>query len=88
MAIRGNLELMQNRLPPDQERLHRYLGNATVAIDKGAKITAQLLAFSRSQRPDIRRVELEPVLAASRELIGNALGPDGTINLALDPAGA
>ena len=88
MAIRGNLELIQHRLPPDSERLNRYLASATAATDKGAKITAQLLAFSRSQRLNIRAVELEPVLAASRELIGNALGPDIDVTLALDTAGA
>ena len=88
MAIRGNLELLGHRLPGGEDRLRRYLDNATAATDKGAKITAQLLAFSRSQRLDIRPVELDPVLMASRELIGNALGPDISLNLTLGTAGA
>jgi signal transduction histidine kinase/CheY-like chemotaxis protein len=87
MAIRGNLELLQGRLPADEERLHRYLGNAMAATDKGAKVTGQLLAFSRSQRLDIRAAALDPVLTSARALIGNALGPNIALKLDLDTAG-
>jgi signal transduction histidine kinase/ActR/RegA family two-component response regulator len=88
MAIRGNLELLQRRLPPDEERLHRYLENAAAATDKGAKVTAQLLAFSRSQRPDIRPVKLDPVLDSALQLIGTSLGPSIEITMNLRTANA
>jgi signal transduction histidine kinase len=88
MAIRGNLELLQRRLPDGDERAARFLGNATAATDKGAKVTAQLLAFSRSQRLNIRSVELDPVLVNARELVGNSAGPDVEVILDLASPGA
>jgi signal transduction histidine kinase/CheY-like chemotaxis protein len=81
MAIRGNLELMQRRLPDGDARVLRHLNSALSATGHGAKITNQLLAFSRSQRLDIRATEVDPVLANARALIGNSLGP--TIEIAM-----
>ena len=88
MAVRGNLELMQRKLSPAEERLHRYLENAVAATDKGAKVTGQLLAFSRSQKLQVRPVELDPVLNSARELIGSSLGPLIEVTSALDTAAA
>jgi CheY-like chemotaxis protein len=88
MAVRGNLELMQRKLSPEEERLHRYLENAVAATDKGTKVTSQLLAFSRSQKLQVRPVELDPVLNSARELIGSSLGPLIDVTLALDTATA
>lgn len=82
MGVRGNLELIERRVVGD-ERLQRYLGNAISAVDKGAKITAQLLAFSRSQRLSIRPIPVNQVLTSARDLIGNALGPNIQIHLRL-----
>jgi signal transduction histidine kinase len=75
MAIRGNLELLTQRVPADDARIQRYLSHATAAADKGARVTAQLLAFSRSQRLDIVAARLDPILTGARDLIGNSLGP-------------
>lgn len=87
MAIRGNLELVQRRLSPDEDRLHRYLSNALAGTDKGAKVTGQLLAFSRSQKLQVRPVELTPVLESARTLIGSSLGPSIEIILDFDIEG-
>lgn len=75
MAISGNLQLLRRRLPKDMPE-QRHVENAIVATDKGAKVTAQLLAFSRSQRLTISPTEIAPVLASACSLIGNALGPN------------
>lgn len=88
MAVRGNLELMQRKLSPAEERLHRYLENALAATDMGAKVTGQLLAFSRSQKLQVRPVELDPVLQSARELVGSSLGPLIEVTSALDTAAA
>jgi signal transduction histidine kinase/CheY-like chemotaxis protein len=85
MAVRGNLELLGRRLPED-ERAQRYFSNAVAATDKGAKVTGQLLAFSRSQRLTIRSTEIDPVLMSARALIGSSLGPNITIDFQLDAA--
>ena len=74
MGISGNLQLLRRKLPEDHPLL-RYAVNASAAVDRGAKLTAQLLTFSRSQRLDIRPVAIRPQLAQTRELIGHALGP-------------
>lgn len=87
MAISGNVELLRAKLPPGDPRMQRYADNAAAATAKGAKITAQLLAFSRSQRLDIRPAELDPVLASAKELIGTSLGPNAAITLDLQAHG-
>lgn len=86
MAMRGNLELAQRSASPAEERLHRYLGNAIAAADKGAKVTAQLLAFSRSQKLQVRPAEINAILRSARELIGSSLGPLINVTVGLDPA--
>jgi signal transduction histidine kinase len=82
MAISGNLQLLLGRLAEDHPA-RRYANNATAATDKGAKLTSQLLAFSRTQKLNIRRVELDPVLVSARELIGTSLGPGIAVELRL-----
>jgi signal transduction histidine kinase len=47
-AVLGNLELAIRR--GGDEGIRRYLEGATHAAQRGAKITSQLLAFSRTQR--------------------------------------
>ena len=81
MAVRGNLELLERRVAGD-DRARRYVTNALTAADKGAKVTGQLLAFSRSQRLAIRSVPLDDTLRSARDLIGSSLGPD--IDIVLD----
>jgi signal transduction histidine kinase/CheY-like chemotaxis protein len=88
MAIRGNLEMLQIHLPAGAPQLARYIDNALAASGKGAKVTAQLLAFSRRQLLDIRVVEIEPVLTSARNLLGNALGPRIGLDMHLDSPGA
>jgi PAS domain S-box-containing protein len=55
-AIIGNLQLVDDMLPDDEPRLKRQIGAAQRAADRGARLTSQLLAFSRRQtlRPEIR----------------------------------
>ncbi|MES2187576.1 MAG: ATP-binding protein [Pseudomonadota bacterium] len=74
MTISGNLQLLRRRLPDDHPG-RRHALNAIAAVDKGSKLTAQLLAFSRSQRLDIRPMAMQAVMTGARTLIGHALGP-------------
>ena len=92
MAIRGSLELIEEKLPADvagadNGRVARQIANAMAAADKGTRVTAQLLAFSRSQRLNLRAAEVDPVLSSARTLIGTSLGPDIQLDLRLDAAG-
>jgi signal transduction histidine kinase len=75
MAVKGNLELMKRRLDathPARPALER----AIVATAKGTKVTSQLLAFSRTQRLEIKAVELRPSLDSALNLVTQAVGPD------------
>jgi signal transduction histidine kinase/CheY-like chemotaxis protein len=74
MAISGNLHLLLRKLPEDHPA-HKFAANAAGATEKGSKLTSQLLAFSRTQKLNIRPVELDPVLRHANALVGNAMGP-------------
>ncbi len=87
MAVGGNLQLLTKRLAEDHPA-RRFALNATEAVDRGAKLTAQLLAFSRTQRLEARSVEVDPVLTSARKLIGANLGPQIEIRLDCQAPGA
>jgi CheY-like chemotaxis protein len=82
MAVAGNLELIAQRLADDHPA-RGLVDNAAAATEKGAKLTAQLLAFSRTQRLDIRPTALDPALRAAIGLVGASLGPNIRIELRL-----
>ena len=82
MAIGGNLDLLSRKLPGDHP-LHRYVTAASAATDRGQKLTGQLLAFSRIQQLDLRSIEVDAVLVAARDLIGNAMGPGISVDMRL-----
>ena len=86
MAVGGNLQLLTKRLAGDHPA-RRYAVNASDAVNKGAKLTAQLLAFSRTQRLQARPVEIDPVLTSARELIGVSLGPLIEVSMQLGAEG-
>ena len=82
-AVVGSLELLQRRLVPD-ERSQRLVRAALQASMRGAKLTAQLLAFSRTQKLDLRAVDIHAALAGMDELLARTAGP--MIRLRLEPA--
>lgn len=82
MAISGNLEFIQRKLPADST-VHKNVQRAAQATDKGIKLTAQLLSFSRTQRLNVQSVELGKVLQAAQDLLGNALGPNIDVEVCL-----
>jgi signal transduction histidine kinase/CheY-like chemotaxis protein len=72
-VIMGSVDLIRRTSPDD--RVHRLASNAKQAVERGAKLTAQLLAFSRSQNLDLRPTNVNELLAGMRELLGLSLGP-------------
>jgi signal transduction histidine kinase len=87
MTISGNVQLLKRKMPSD-DPLSKYLLNLSNAVAKGAKVTQQLLAFSRSQKLSIRPTAMESVLLSARDLIGHSLGPAVTLRLQLDATDA
>ena len=71
-AVLGNLELATRR--GKDENIQRYLDGATQAARRGAKITSQLLAFSRTQRLKTEPIDLNAIVTAMGDLLFRTIG--------------
>jgi signal transduction histidine kinase len=80
-VIVGNLELIQRRA--GDERTERLAGYAQQAADRAAKLTHQLLAFSRSQRLNLEPVNLNTLVSGMSDLLARTIGPQIHIEMAL-----
>jgi len=72
-TIIGNLELLGPRLATDL-RGASYLSAAQRAAENGAKLTAQLLAFSRRQHLEPRTIDLNAIIGGMREILARTIG--------------
>ena len=82
-VVVGGLDLIAKQV--QEERLLRYATNALSAAERGAKLTAQLLAFSRVQRLEVRPTYVAPLIEEMRPLLRNVLGPGIEKKFDLDP---
>lgn len=92
-VLRGNLELLERRHghdPVSRERLDKAIG----AVEHGAKLASQLLAFGRRQALQPRVVNLAAMLDNMDDMLRRALGElievetvvsDGLWNTLVDP---
>jgi two-component system NtrC family sensor kinase len=71
-VIIGNLARVEHDL--SDHRLSRMVRNALRGAERASELTQQLLAFSRKQRLEIRAVDLVPLVAKVRALMGRTLG--------------
>jgi PAS domain S-box-containing protein len=83
-SITGNIELLETRLGAVDERTGRLLSAALAAAERGASLTAQLLAFSRQQRMNPEPVDLCRVVGRMSPLLQSTLG--GAIEIDIRPA--
>ena len=81
MAIRSSLELLERRLPADDDRLTGLVRNAMKATDRGAGLTQRMLAFARRQELDPKPVDVGRSLNDMRELIERSIGPQVAVSL-------
>jgi PAS domain S-box-containing protein len=84
-AIIGNLELLETRIEESDARLARPLAAAVAAAERGARLTAQLLAFSRQQRMTPEPIDLNEVVAGIGPLLHSTIGAAVDIAMALAP---
>ncbi|MFC3080182.1 response regulator [Phenylobacterium terrae] len=83
MVVLGNLRQLQNEnLGPAIDRRLRMMGEAA---ERGAKLTAQMLAFSRRQKLEPRPVDLNETVAAMRDLLQSTMGGSVALSTELDP---
>ena len=84
-AVVGNLELLQLRMASD-ERALQLAGAAFQAAMRGTKLTAQLLAFSRTQKLALGVIDVNAALRGTDELLARTVGPLIELRLLLNPA--
>lgn len=92
--IAGNLQLLQS-LINDNESLQRRIASALDAVDRGAKLSSQLLSFARRQSLKPVIIDLRTIIAGMADLLQRAVGenvristrwPEAAWNACLDPS--
>jgi DNA-binding response OmpR family regulator len=82
-AVVGNLDLIRMRSSEDNVR--KWAENAFKAAERGAKLTAQLLAFSRTQKLDTAPVDVNALIAGMQDLLNQTLGANVAVKFELAP---
>jgi PAS domain S-box-containing protein len=72
-VVVGGLDIIAKRAT--EPKLKRYADNALAAAERGARLTGQLLAFSRVQRLEVKPTHVAPLIQNMRALLRNVLGP-------------
>ncbi len=73
-AVIGSFDLIQ-RNRSDAEKITRLVEAGLKAAERGAKLTGQLLTFSRSQRVETKPLLIEDLVEGMGEILARALGP-------------
>jgi DNA-binding response OmpR family regulator/two-component sensor histidine kinase len=77
-AVVGNLDLIRKRAT--DPRIARQAEHAFKAAERGSKLTAQLLAFSRTQKLATVPVDLNALIHGLGELLNQTLGAEITVD--------
>lgn len=83
MAVLGNLDLLSRRLT-DPKHV-RYLEQARAAGERGAKLTGQLLAFSRRQRLEVKSMDIGEAVEAAAALLRPTIGGAHRLEVSVEP---
>ena len=83
-VIGGNLEMIRRRTT--DPRLDKLADMGLQASSRAAKLTRQLLAFSRSQRLTLTPVDINELIAGMDELLDRTIGPLHGVEKNLDPS--
>lgn len=82
-VISSNIELLQRRMPQNNEALARLTGAAMSGVQRAATLTHRLLAFARQQPLDPEPLDLGRVVSGMSELLRRTLGEDIAIETVL-----
>ncbi len=82
-AVLGSLELARKRV--EDSRTTRLLENAAAAAERGARLTAQMLAFARREDTALCPVGVNDIAAALEPLIRQTLGSGVALAMELAP---
>ncbi|GLK90283.1 response regulator [Pseudomonas turukhanskensis] len=83
-GIKGSLDLIARR--PNSEKVVKWTEAGLKAADRGAKLTAQLLAFSRSQKLELQPLRVNTVIRDMTDLLVRTIGTTVRIKLNLEPS--
>lgn len=84
-AMVGAFDLIAHRAE-EPARVRRFAEAGLQAGERGAKLTAQLLAFSRAQRIEVQPLHVCDVIGALGDLFDRTLGPMIRLDLDLNPS--
>jgi CheY-like chemotaxis protein len=79
----GNLDRIRHHSA--DTRVRKFADNALTAAHRGAKLTAQLLAFSRTQQLSIVPVGVNELIAGMQHLLSQSIGTDIAIKIESGP---
>jgi signal transduction histidine kinase len=82
-AVVGSLDLLMRHT--DEPKLLRLARNAMEGAERGAQLTAQLLAFARRQRLEPEPVDANSVVMRMSDLFARTLGAHVHVETCLDP---
>ena len=85
-VISGNLEILDTQVGRDNPRAHKFINMARQGTERAARLTSQLLAFSRQQRLRPETLSLNQLVEEFRNLIERAVGDTIEVRLQCDPA--
>ena len=81
-AVMGSIELLLRRT--DDEKLRRLARNALQAAERGARLTSQLLAFSRRQRLTPAPLDVNRIIAGMSDLLARSIGAHVSVETRLE----
>jgi len=82
-VISGTLDLIAGRMGED-ERIQHLSGTAIAAVERGRRLTSQLLSFSRIQRIELRPTRLADIMNGLRELLARTIEPRIELHFEMD----
>ncbi|WP_340314898.1 ATP-binding protein [Rhizorhabdus argentea] len=84
-AVSGSLDLVASRTAND-ERVQHLVDMALSAVDRGRRLTSQLMSFSRVQRIELKPVRVADLLAGIKELLARTIDPSVELSFDIDEA--
>ncbi len=86
-AILGYAHLLKKNMP-DDDPLCFYVGNIALSSERAARLTRDLLAFSRKQKIEPKLLDLNELVAKTKPLLSMMIGEDVEIivSLCVEPA--
>lgn len=80
-AIVGNVDMIRQRTT--DERLKRLAAYAHEAANRASRLTGQLLAFSRTQRLDLKSINVDELVEGMNDLVRRSIGPSIDVEMQL-----